>query len=602
MSFDKTKALRNAERFLAQGKIRAAIGEYKQMVANDPKDFGTLNILGDLYVKNSEKDEAVKCFKKVAEYYAKQGFSQKAIAVYNKLSKLEPKSVETSERLAELYKTKGSPLEARSHYLTLARHYQSKGRPIEALAIWKQVALIEPDNMEVFLTIAQSYIDEKAFDEAIQAFIDGATRFNAKGDYQSAESTLERAFAINARDSRAWAAFVIKLVEVEPSSYSKFLTLADAYLKINDTVGATRMLSMSSEHALVGGKADEFKRLVEQILELDPEQLDALRLLVRYYTWQRDEAAFRRSLERLVKAATNAGSVDDERFALSQLVTILPHEVSYADRLREINEEFGFDSDEPQESLFDARFFKVGSDTCEIVVDETATTAAGQDGHLQDDFAAIDFEDYGKIEKAADAAEVRSTNESDEEVTGDAKLEREIESIRFYVANGYHDLAAKAINELRSEFGERSEIDELQTGLAAAKNKGQNEPEPRHPEARPDLETAKAFVLEDLRAEFGLEDAEQLDDEDYETRYHTAVAYQEMGLLEVAIKEFQEAVSLVPPNDGTRRFFQCSILLGHCFMQLGKPNLAVTWFKRSLETPSNFRDVSERVRNLVVSH
>ncbi|MFN2413020.1 MAG: tetratricopeptide repeat protein, partial [Pyrinomonadaceae bacterium] len=207
MSFDKTKALRNAERFLAQGKIRAAIGEYKQMVANDPKDFGTLNILGDLYVKNSEKDEAVKCFKKVAEYYAKQGFSQKAIAVYNKLSKLEPKSVETSERLAELYKTKGSPLEARSHYLTLARHYQSKGRPIEALAIWKQVALIEPDNMEVFLTIAQSYIDEKAFDEAIQAFIDGATRFNAKGDYQSAESTLERAFAINARDSRAWAAF-----------------------------------------------------------------------------------------------------------------------------------------------------------------------------------------------------------------------------------------------------------------------------------------------------------------------------------------------------------------------------------------------------------
>ncbi|MCA1608487.1 MAG: tetratricopeptide repeat-containing protein [Acidobacteria bacterium] len=75
-------------------------------------------------------------------------------------------------------------------------------------------------------------------------------------------------------------------------------------------------------------------------------------------------------------------------------------------------------------------------------------------------------------------------------------------------------------------------------------------------------------------------------------------------------------------------------------MQLGKPNLAVTWFKRSLETPSlnedekqgiwyelasayeaegdyqnagryfeqvyaeniNFRDVSERVRNLVVSH
>ncbi len=61
--------MRNAERFLSQGKIRAAISEYQRIVENDPKDFSTLNILGDLYAKNSEKQEAIGCFTQVAEYY-----------------------------------------------------------------------------------------------------------------------------------------------------------------------------------------------------------------------------------------------------------------------------------------------------------------------------------------------------------------------------------------------------------------------------------------------------------------------------------------------------------------------------------------------------
>ena len=145
--------------------------------------------------------------------------------------------------------------------------------------------------------------------------------------------------------------------------------------------------------------------------------------------------------------------------------------------------------------------------------------------------------------------------------------------------------------------------------------------------------------MDDLRSELGLDEVETVDDSDYDTHYHTAVAYQEMGLLDEAIKEFQEAVGLVQPNDPTRRFFHCANLLGHCFMQKSMPNLALTWYQRALETPGlsdeekqgiwyelatayeadgdmenagryfeqvyaeniDFRDVSERVRNMAVS-
>jgi tetratricopeptide (TPR) repeat protein len=113
-----------------------------------------------------------------------------------------------------------------------------------------------------------------------------------------------------------------------------------------------------------------------------------------------------------------------------------------------------------------------------------------------------------------------------------------------------------------------------------------------------------------------------------------------MGLFEEAIREFQDAVIICQPDDGTRRFFHCSNLLGHCFLQNGMANHAITWFSRALKTPNitdeehhglwyelglaheacgdhesaavyfeqiyaenvDFRDVSSRVHNLVADH
>src|SRR5688572_33228847 len=118
MSFDKAKAMRNAERYVASGKLRSAIVEYRAVVDNDPRDIATLNMLGDLYAKSAEKREAIICYLQVADHYNNQGFAQKAIAVYNKISRIQPDSIEVSAKLAELHKVKGSLAEARSHYTT----------------------------------------------------------------------------------------------------------------------------------------------------------------------------------------------------------------------------------------------------------------------------------------------------------------------------------------------------------------------------------------------------------------------------------------------------------------------------------------------------
>src|SRR3712207_7932699 len=52
------------------------------------EDFSALNTLGDLYSRVEKRQEAVACFKRVAEHYREQGFRLKAIAVDRKSTRL----------------------------------------------------------------------------------------------------------------------------------------------------------------------------------------------------------------------------------------------------------------------------------------------------------------------------------------------------------------------------------------------------------------------------------------------------------------------------------------------------------------------------------
>lgn len=696
MSFDKTKAIRNAERYLSQGKLRAAISEYKQIVQHDPRDIGTLNMLGDLHAKNSEKKEAVECFTQVAEHYGKQGFAQKAIAVYNKISRLQPESLEVSAKLAELYQSKGSFSEARQHYTSLAEQYQKKGMKIEALAIWKQIAQLDPANTQVYLKIAESYWQENQKDDAAESFAEAGFRFSEQNMHEQALAAFSRSLEIKPGDFKALNGFVrsqmslgytddaaetlqkileqqpnnrdvlyllvecyldsgntaeaekavIKLVAQEPANYPKFLDLVKTYLKNGDLDSATRTLSMSAEHLLVGGQAEDFLKWVNEVLARNPEQIDALRLLARYYSWQRDAEAFKQALERLAEVARLNENAEEERYALSQLVMVAPQEVEYIKRLREVNDQHGFvdetaqaepvaaqENNEPVSEFETFALVQENGDGPRASYDfgeYKATVNGNGNGSFHDETleAEIIEESYAQDDHEPESLAAQSFTGGKLSASDELRLQKEIESITFYVENGYEELAEKSLKALEEEFGRIPELNEITAqvrpgAVPAAQPQPVAEPEEEYigeavqvepemeaaepepvveepvvetfePEAfaepempaEPEVSAAPSMGINDLRNELGLEDTESPEEGDYDTHYHMAVAYQEMGLMEEAIKEYQDAINAVTPNDGTRRFFQCAILLGHCFMEKGMPNLALMWLKRAQETPS----------------
>jgi tetratricopeptide (TPR) repeat protein len=386
MGFDKAKAISAAEKYLAQGKIPAAITEYCRIVERDPNDQSALNTLGDLYVRVNKRQDAIDCFQRVADHYREQGFTLKAIAVYKKISRLDPSLPVVAQRLAVLYEQQGHFVEAREQYFAIADTFARAGKMRESLDALRRSADLEPNNVEIRLRLGEGYLREDLREEAADAFTEAGERLLARDNTQwaleaytkahrirphdhavlhglvaahtkigapdEAAAVLEQAVAdrpedvelramlsrayLDAEDAPAAERATASLVELEASNYAQFFEVARLYLQCGDTNAAVNVLARATEPALAKRQEQKLLGLLNEALARDPEQIDALRLLLRIYTWQRDDDHMRVTLERLAEAAQTHNLIAEERRALEHLVRLVPFDQSYHERLSEL--------------------------------------------------------------------------------------------------------------------------------------------------------------------------------------------------------------------------------------------------------------------------
>ena len=101
MAFNREKALKQAEKLVAKGKDKDASAKYQEIVDSDPRDMNSVNKIGDIHLKLGSKTAALEQFAKVAEKYADDGFTLRAIAMYKKCTRTDPARVDFHERLAD---------------------------------------------------------------------------------------------------------------------------------------------------------------------------------------------------------------------------------------------------------------------------------------------------------------------------------------------------------------------------------------------------------------------------------------------------------------------------------------------------------------------
>jgi tetratricopeptide (TPR) repeat protein len=727
MAFDKAKVVRAAEKFLAQGKIPAAIKEYRQIVENDPEDFTALNMLGDLYARQNDKQQASQCFIRIAEHYREEGFQSKAIAMYRKIDRLNPRSPEIANKLAALYESQGLIVDARAQYMIIAEAWLRDGQSRKALEILRKVADLDPQNTEARIKLAQSYMREGMTSEAAEAFSEAGAQLLAQHAYEraaeaytssldirpqdysalsgylnsqialhtpdEAAEVLERALTekpddvellsmlarayLEAEDAEAAERAVTSLVMAESSNYGRFVDVSQLYLKTGMVDDAVRVLSGITEQMLSGREEERLMELLNEVLARDPEHVEALRLLVRVYAWQRDDEKQHQALERLAEAAEAAGLKDVERSALSQLAQFAPDQ-RYLERLYALGhvaeekaeeevapepvpdevpsfESFALVNDDsttasamgmpPTEQVTEFEFNTVESttptpDPASSFADLNEDWGAqGASETSPGSFQEFEFGSVAEQEPPAGVVEEAQASTGAVDPRREELLLKELESVDFYLAQGYMDIAADTLNLLEGQFGAHPEIsarrakvgqpvtteaiedspaetvefesfarydvaEEVPTveavGLEANEIFVESEPElPATPtpasQPKSGIDPGLAAIFDEFRTAAEAEETPSSDG-DYETHYNLGIAYKEMELLDEAVEAFQLAASMTSPRDGTPRYLQCCNMLGHCFMQKGMPQLAVMWFKKGLEAPNHTEDEYQALR------
>ncbi|MGH9971133.1 MAG: tetratricopeptide repeat protein [Pyrinomonadaceae bacterium] len=698
MVFEKAKVLKAAEKFLSQGKISAAIKEYRQIVEHDEDDLTTLNMLGDLCARAGQHDEAIACFSKIAEHYREQEFTLKAIAMYKKIERLKPHDPAIAAKLAALYATQGLAADARHHYLIVADAFTRAGRTKQTLEVLHRVADLDPNNTDIRLKLAEGYLKEGLNVEAAQAFSEAAARLSEAGQSEKALSAFTKALEFRPNDETALRGIIgahvamgsadeaaelleriiaerpdepelvsmlasayiaaedpkgaeratATIVAHDATNYGRFMEVVQLYLKNGAIDDATRILAGITEQLLAGREENELLELVREILAQNPEHVEALRLLVRIHWWQRDMDNLRAALERLAEAAAAANMTEDERYALTQLVRLAPDE-RYSARLAELGgaqetEESAFTS---QPSISEVPSFEsfaiVGEEAAAAQPEEGSSTAAMEFewnsvseqpapepsgvsfADLSEESAVASDPEVSRVESSVEGFELSSgalgegvgapsTGEPPvDQANAESLIRQELESVDFYITQGYADIAVDTLDLMERQFGHHPEIaarrERLKAGLSAGGQEAASPaPSPETLTATDDLsdlgatassrdgkgiDAGLAEIFEEFRA---AAEEEPVAQEDFETHYNMGTAYKEMDLVDEAIQEFQTAASLTKPGDGTSKYLQCCNMLGHCFLQKGMPRAALPWFKKGLETTGAHEDEYKALR------
>ena len=199
MTIDRDKVLLAAQRLVEKKRYDKAIVEYQKIVADDPSDARTLLKIGDLELKMGSYADAIGTYEKVGRFYAGQGFSLKAIAVYKQIREiiqkhvpsLEDRYAHISPKLAELYQQLGLTSDALAALDEHAIRLMRLGRVEEAIDVLRRIVELDPINPLPHLRLAEALSRIKDADGAATEFGMAAAQLIKHGRYDDALKVLE---------------------------------------------------------------------------------------------------------------------------------------------------------------------------------------------------------------------------------------------------------------------------------------------------------------------------------------------------------------------------------------------------------------------------
>ncbi len=265
----KTREL--AEKYVKKGKLTEAISEYKKLLTGDTQEVNVRSIISNLYLKLNQKRRALDELSQVAAHYEERGLYSQAMAVYKKITKLNPKDTEAAMKLGDLYSRQGFPSEAKEEYLKAGKDLVRDNQIKRAIFLYEKLKRLDKKDPEARLALADLYTREGSTDQAVEELNDAAEIKIRNNDLKHARELLGRAKKLKPDHPRTMSNLV-DLLKREDEKKEALSLIDDILKKDKDNVKALRQMGNLYFDDQNLEKAQE---IFSKILSLRPEDFRA---------------------------------------------------------------------------------------------------------------------------------------------------------------------------------------------------------------------------------------------------------------------------------------------------------------------------------------
>ncbi len=360
---DKKNIVKMAYIYFQEGRWDKAIEEYKKLLAIDPEDINTHNMLGDVYVKKGSPREAYDQYSKVstelgargqhdkaavvnkkiaaldpttlppdartkqnlikqtlkAETAMEQGDYQTAIDAFTEVLKLDPENIPAYGKLAELLVSKGKIAEAIQQYAVMGTAFLKNRLYKKAQESFQKIVELDPNQVEARVNLAQIFIKQGSESDAKKEFLTVAEIYFQQGDLDKAQQASQKAIEFKSIEAHYILGQILfrkkqfaesktefeNLLRFKVSHVGALTNLGQVYLELNQLDKAQEQLTKAQK------VEKDNPKVLEAMGDLQMKKggkSEAINLFVQVSNWYLGK----KDLKRAVEAARKAEAADPQ--------------------------------------------------------------------------------------------------------------------------------------------------------------------------------------------------------------------------------------------------------------------------------------------------
>jgi tetratricopeptide (TPR) repeat protein len=271
MAIDRDATLRKAEKFLRQGRLDNAIGEYLRVVEENPRDWSTVNVVGDLLVRAGQIESANEHFTRIADHFFEEGFLPRAAAVYKKILKLRPDAEHAQLRTAEIFEKQGLLADAKTALANVAERRLKRGDRRGAGEVQVRISALDPADLAAGLAAAKAAGELGDSQGAVERLFKISSDFQERGKLAESLQALDEAVRLDPENADVRTALVGGLIQ------------AGELDRASNLATSAREFKTIAAELYARGRADQALSILERALAQDPGDTETRSQLVRSF-------------------------------------------------------------------------------------------------------------------------------------------------------------------------------------------------------------------------------------------------------------------------------------------------------------------------------